>query len=150
MLGLLTRDEERVLTREIRELREAIADLRIRKDTVRQELGLSEEVVRLKKEITDLRIEKSRLTEEHAREDRELRHMIGLEKKRQEVELEQAKRGTELTVREENLKADKERFAEQMKFQNDRFTKEVEYLKGLMGEILARLPTVTVDRRVGK
>jgi len=95
-----------------------------------------------------LRISKSRVTEEHEREKRELTHMIGLEKKRQEVELTQGKREATLTVREENLKADRERFEEQMNFTRERFEKEVGYLKDLMGEVLDRLPTVTVDKTI--
>jgi hypothetical protein len=105
-------------------------------------------VVALKKQISDLEIQKSQKQEEHDKQERELRHMIGLEKKRQEFEIQQAKSETSLKVREENLAADKERFANEMKFQNDRFTTEVKYLKDMIGEILGRLPTVTVDKRV--
>jgi hypothetical protein len=58
---------------------------------------LSEQVIKLKREISDLEIKKSKADETHAREERELRHMIGLEKKRQEFEIAQAKRETELS-----------------------------------------------------
>jgi hypothetical protein len=35
-----------------------------------------------------------------------------------------------------------------MSFQEDRFKKEVGYLKDLMEKVLERLPTVTVDRQI--
>jgi len=105
---------------------------------------LTDEVVALKKQIVTLEIEKSKKTESHEREERELRHMIGLEKKRQEFEIKQAKDETSLTVRQENLAADKLRFEGQMKFQQDRFEKEVAYLKEMMADILARLPNVNM------
>lgn len=136
------------LRHDMREIKEQIAALRVEKRVVSQELTLTEEVVRLKKDIVELEIKKSQKDEAHAKEDRELRHMIGLEKKRQEFEIEQSKRETTVTVREENLAADKKRFEDQMKFHDERFTAEVGYLKGLLGEVLERLPTVTVDRKV--
>lgn len=111
--------------------------------------ALSTQVVTLKRQITDLEIQKSKQTEEHAREERELRHMIGLEKKRQEVEIVQAKRETTLTVREENLKTDKARFEEQLKFNTERFATMEKYLKEMVGEILQRLPNVNVDIQRG-
>lgn len=138
---------EKTLLTEIRQLRREIEELRGRKEGVRQELVLSDEVVALKKQLVDLKIEKSKLTEEHEKEDRELRHMIGLEKKRQEFEIQQSKREATVTVREENLAADRKRFEDQMEFHDKRFTSEVAYLKDLMGEILERLPTVHVEKR---
>lgn len=135
---------------EFSEIKEQLASLRSEKRVVTQELALTEEVVRLKKEIVGLEIEKSKKTEDHEREARELRHMIGLEKKRQEFEVEQAKRETTVGVREENLAADKARFTEQMQFHEDRFKAEVGYLKDMIGQVLDRLPTVTVDKKVGR
>jgi chromosome segregation ATPase len=132
----------------IRELRDEVAKLREELKSPDEEAALSEEVLTLRKRIATLEIQESKIQEKHEREDRELRHMIGLEKKRQEFEVESAKRDTELKVREENLAADRKRFEEQMQFQGDRFAKEVDYLKGLMGEILGRLPTVTVERQI--
>lgn len=67
------------------------------------------------------------------------------QKKRQEVELAQAKRDTELTVREGNLAADTKRFEEQLKFNTERFTTMEKYLKEMMTDILGRLPNVNMD-----
>jgi hypothetical protein len=108
-------------------------------------IKLSEELVALKKEIADLEIKKGRVEEQHAKEERELRHMIGLEKKRQEFEVKQAKEETGLKVREENLKAEKSRFEEQLKFNNERFEKMESYLKDMLKNILDRLPNVNMD-----
>lgn len=116
---------------------------------------LDKEIAKLKEQITGLRIEKSKLDEDNAREKREVMHMVGLERKRQEAEAEQAKKDLDnakreatLAVREENLKAERLAFEQSMKFQEERFKKEVGYLKDLMGQILDRLPTVTVDRQI--
>jgi hypothetical protein len=51
-------------------------------------------------------------------------------------------------VKEENLRADRARFEEQMAFTTKRFEKEVEYLRQMHGEILERLPTVRVDKTI--
>lgn len=107
--------------------------------------ALSAQVITLKKQIADLEINKSKITEEHERQDRELRHMIGLEKNRQEVELVQAKKDTELTVREGNLAAEKARFEEQFKFNTQRFETMEKYLKDMLTDILKRLPNINMD-----
>jgi hypothetical protein len=136
------------LRRDIHDLKEAILSLRQEKQIVSQEVELSNEIVRLKTALTELKIEKGRVEEANAKEARELTHMIGLEKKRQEVEITQAKKDATLAVREENLAADRKRFDEQMAFREKRFDEEVGYLKEMLAQILTRLPTVTVDRTV--
>jgi chromosome segregation ATPase len=140
--------EIRELTDEIRELKRSIAELRVEREAREQELGLTKDVLSLRRQLEDLKIEKAKLVEDNARELREVRHMVGLEKRRQEFEVDAAKRETTIQVREENLAADRTRFEEQMKFTVDRFDKEVGYLKDILGDILLRLPTVTVDRVV--
>jgi len=114
--------------------------------------ALSEQVLTLKRDIAALEITKAKREEEHARQERELRHMIGLEKKRQEVEIAQAKQATALSVREENLKADKARFEEQLKFNTQRFETMEKYLKDMLSEILTRLPNVNLElgRKAGR
>lgn len=107
--------------------------------------ALSAEVLSLKRQIADLEVNKSRIQEEHDKQDRELRHMIGLEKKRQESEIVSAKRDTELTVREGNLAAEKARFEEQLKFNTQRFETMEKYLKDMLSDILERLPNVNVQ-----
>jgi hypothetical protein len=136
------------LLEEVRGLRAELRKVKSAEAEHREQLGLVEESTELRKKIVDLEIKKDRLVEEHEREKREVKHMVGLERKRQEFEIDQAKRETTVTVREENLTADRKRFEEQMQFIQSRFEGEVGYLKGLMESILGRLPTVTVDRTI--
>jgi hypothetical protein len=147
----LGQDDDELLE-EIRGLRKEIVEIEARKAAIARDVELSDEVVRLKRDISDLKIDKSRIEEDHAKQERELRHMIGLEKKRQEVELVQGTQAAVLKVREENLAADKKRFEDQMTFQQQRFEAEVRYLKDMMGDILARLPNVNValDGKAGR
>ena len=111
-----------------------------------ENVELTEEITRLKRQVVELEIQESKIKELHAKEDRELRHMIGLEKKRQEVELEQTKKGAVLEVREENLKAEKDRFTDEMKFMRSQFDGEMKRMESIYKDIMARMPTVTVDR----
>ena len=137
MIFIHSREEKELITR-LRQLKglDQVGDL-------------TAEIIALKKKVTDLEIQRSQKQEEWDKGDRELRHMIGLEKKRQEFEIEQAKKETMVTVREENLAADKTRFSEEMKFQRERFEKEVSYLKDMMGDILARLPNINMEIHKG-
>lgn len=107
-------------------------------------------VTKLKEEVEALTIQKGRKEEEYARKEREIEHKVGLERKRQEFEVEQAKRETMVKVREENLTADKARFEQEMKFTRDRFTEEVGYLKEMVGKVLERLPTAEIIANVSK
>ena len=141
--------ERQELLTEIRGLRRDLRDAKAERDDLREQTRLTDEITDLKKQVVDQEIRRSRLTEDHDREKREVKHMVGLEKKRQQFEIDQARRETTVTVREENLAADRKRFEEQMKFTTERFESEVGYLKDLMGEVLDRLPTVTVDKTVG-
>lgn len=108
-------------------------------------LKLTGDLTKLKKDLETLKIEKDRKEEEFKTREREIEHKVGLERKRQEFEVGAAKREALVTVREENLKADRSRLEEQMKFQNDRFTSEVSYLKDMMGQMLERLPSANIE-----
>lgn len=102
------------------------------------------QVGKLKKEITSLQIERDKKLEDFARREREVEHMIGLERKRQEFEIQQAKRETTTALREENLKADKERFEEQMKFHREALQGEMNRLQELVGQLLRRVPSAEI------
>ena len=138
-------DEKGTLLDELRGLRADIKGLRKERDAEARANSAQDEINRLKREIADLEVKKSQITEQHAREKRETEHMVGLQKKRSEFEQEAAKRDAVLTVREENLQADKDRLQEQVTFLQGRFEAEVGYLKELMGEVLSRLPDVQVE-----
>jgi len=100
------------------------------------------EYTRVKQELTDLQITFDKEKERHEREKRETEHFVGLERKRSEFEAKKAASEATLAVREENLKADRERFEGQLKFHEDRFTQEVGYLKEMVEQMLERLPKV--------
>lgn len=111
---------------------------------IRNVTDLTGRVDSLQGELATLRIAKSKIEEDFARREREIEHKVGLERKRQEVELVAGKREAVVSVREENLKADQTRFAETMKFQNDRFTTEVGYLKDMIEQMMNRLPSAEI------
>jgi predicted nuclease with TOPRIM domain len=142
------RERENELTAAILDLKAEIASLKIEKKAVTEAQRLTKDVAELREELETLRIEKARTEEEFSTREREIKHMVGLEKKRQEVELSQAKREAAVTVREEALKGDKDRFAEQMKFTHERFEAETTYLRELMVSILKRLPEVTIEKSI--
>lgn len=108
---------------------------------IRSVVDLSAKVKALREEKEKLEIEAARRDETFARKEREIEHKVGLERKRQEFELASGKREATLSVREENLAADRKRFEEQMAFHEKRFTEEVSYLKQIIGDIAERLPT---------
>jgi len=116
--------------------------------------GLTDEVLSLKRQIADLHVQRSQITEDFEKRERELRHMVGLERQRQEeerkqqvVKIDQASAAARLEVREANLVAEKERFEEQLTFNTERFATMEKYLKDMLADILARLPNVNVDVR---
>lgn len=106
-------------------------------------------VADLKKKISDLEIDHAKKKEEWDRREREVEHKIGLERKRQEFEIEQAKRETSIKVREENLAADKERFKAEMDFQRERLSGEVDSLRKLVDQMLQRLPSAEIIANFG-
>ena len=112
---------------------------------IRSVADLSSKVKELKEQVSALEIQKAKKEEEYARREREVEHKVGLERKRSEFEVTSAKREAVLSVREENLAADRKRFEEQIGFHEKRFTQEVGYLKELMTSIMQRLPDVTVS-----
>lgn len=147
-MAIATKGQKRKLEDQVDDLIREIRGLRAERGDLKTAAALEEEIRQLRQAREVELIEAARKTEAHDREKRDIEHMVGLEKKRQEVEIEQAKKEATLAVREENLQADRERFEENMKFVTERFGKETEYLKDIMGDILERLPHVNVDKRV--
>lgn len=127
------------------ELVKVNAKLSARKDV----LALTDDVIDLKKKIADLEIQESVLTEKHEREKREVQHFVGLEKNRQKMEIEHSKREATLTVREENLEADKERFEQHIAFVEKRMDTHLKDMKDLLTSVMDRIPTVNVDVQRG-
>lgn len=138
----------------VEELQETLRE--IVDGAVREALGDTNDVLRrartvrkLQEDINDLEIDKSKRNEQYDRREREVEHKVGLERNRQQFEVEQAKREAEVSIREENLTADRERFEKQLEFHEKRFTEEVGYLKGIVEQVLERLPDASIAIAVG-
>ena len=134
-----------------------IVRLKAERDAIGVERDATKRVKQLQEQISRLEIDKAKIVEDNDRKIRETTHMVGLERKRQEFEAEQARKGIEharkeaiLEVQTENLETERAAFVKEMKFREERFTQEVGYLKDLMTQILDRLPTVTVDRQISE
>ena len=129
-------------------LRSVLKDAETTLGKIKTIADLNKKVKELREEVETEKITRLRVNEERAKKDREIEHKVGLERTRQKFESEQAKREAIVTVREENLTADRTRFEDQMKFQQDRFTEEVKYLKEMVGQVLKRLPTAEIIAEV--
>ncbi len=149
-MGLFDR-ERGVLSEAVQELRASASDLRAEIAALTKQRDWTKEERQLREQIETLRIEKGRIEEENARKLREVTHQVGLERLRQEAEAEQAKKDVDaarreavLEVREKNLAAERDAFDKQMEFQRERFEQEQGYLRDLLGQILKRLPDISV------
>lgn len=132
-------DEERNrLADEVAQLRAAVKALTTeRNDTAERN--------RLREQVETLKVEKGRLVEENDRKIRETEHATGLLRKQTEQDIANARRDTELRVREENLAADKKRFSDEMEFQRKHLQGEVDRVGRILGQILERLPAINVE-----
>ena len=145
---MLTKRDKEELVEEIAKLRGEIKLRAEEKKAVGRSADLTEEINDLQRKLTELEIVEDRVKEERARERREVEHMVGLERKRQEFEVEQAKRETQVELREAALSEQRKRFEEQMKFIENRLADEVKYLKDdIIKALLKAMPTFRVDRR---
>jgi hypothetical protein len=132
--------ERERLAQELAELKGEVHALRTEKDR-------TADVNRLNADIEKLKLEKERLTEEHDRKVRETEHKVGLLKLKQEQDLANAKRQTELEVREQNLAADKKRFADEMTFQRTQLQSEIDRIDSILTQVLDKLPDVNASLR---
>lgn len=118
-------------------------------DRIKSIADLDAEITALKDEVEGLNRSKLRKQEDFDRKEREIEHKIGLEKNRQEFEVDQAKREATVKVLEEALSAKEEAFEERMTFQHDRFIEEVKYQRGLVEQMMKRLPSAEILARIG-
>jgi len=128
------------LIAEISALSRQVAALKGERNALKDLDNLEQERAQLKKNLTDMKIEWDQEKEKWDREKRETEHLVGLQRKRQEFEVEAAKREVELTVREETLKADKERFQEQISYMEESWKQKFKSLEKLMGKVFDRMP----------
>ena len=117
---------------------------RVVREAVNEANSLSESLDSLKKKLAQAEIDYEKKREAWDRREREIEHKVGLERQRQAFEIQQAKRDTTVSVREENLKAEKERFKSEMDFQRKRLEEEVSSLRELVAEMLKRLPSAEI------
>lgn len=121
-----------------------LAGLRADVKALRSERDETAERNKLRDQIEQLKREKATLTEDNDRKVRETEHKTGLLRQKTGQDIDNAKRETELKVREENLKADKQRFAGEMEFQRKHLQGEVDRIDGVLKAILERLPVIDV------
>lgn len=119
-------------------------------ESIKSVIDLSNKVKTLRDEIEMLTIEKSRKQEEFDKKNREIDHKLGLAQARQTQELELAKREAKLEVNEANLKTEREAFGKQMEFNTNRFTAECKYLKEIISNLAKQLPTMHIERKIGR
>lgn len=96
----------------------------------------------LLQQVADLEIKIKKDGEDFARERREIEHKLGLEKQRQESDLEIAKQQAELDAREKWLENQEDQFDEKLEW----FKTQTQEHQKLSKEILTRLPKVTVKQ----
>ncbi len=120
----LGKDLERVTT--------IVSGLRAEKKSLQDINTLEAERQRLTKELADLQISFGKEKEKHDREKRETEHLVGLQKKRGEFEVQASKREAILDVREEHLKAATDALEQRMKFMQEQFDKQFDSLNDLM------------------
>ena len=135
------------LTAEIKTQSIRLAEVEAKLDASREALGLSEKIANLKVKVADLEIEKAKKLEEFDRREREVTHMVGLERKRQEFEIDVAKRETTVAVREENLSAEQKRFEDQIAFSKEQIKNEIDRFEKLLVKLVDALPSANIEIR---
>lgn len=126
-------------------LADEMAGIKAEIKALRTERESTTQVVKLRQDVETLKLEKSRLTEDNDRKIRETEHKVGLLKTKQDHEVANARRETELEVREKNLAADEKRFRDEMKFQREHMQREVDRFDGIAKALMERLPTIEVN-----
>jgi hypothetical protein len=147
--------EKKALVDEIRKLSKRIGELKGKEESLVEIDALQENIKALKSQVSDLEIQKSEKTEAFEKRERELTHKIGLERKRQQQEskhnkdeLELAKREAKIEAEEKALEGKQAAFEERMQVVQESFKRELKSQEYLLSEILDRLPTVKVDKRI--
>jgi hypothetical protein len=151
-MGVFGKTADPVLSREDietrQELANEIAGLRAEVRALRNEKDRTQEVNDLQRQITTLQIEKDKLTEDNDRKIRETTHKVGLLKLEQEQEVANARRQTELEVREGNLAAERKTFEDQMTFRSQHFEREMGRFDSILTKLLENQAAVTASLNV--
>lgn len=146
-MSIFTRqDRQRADEDEGRErLADELAGLKAEIKALRAEKDSTAQLSKLRADVETLKLEKDRLTEENARKIRETEHKVGLLKTKQDHEVANARRETELEVREGNLAAKEAQFKSEMAFQREHMQREVDRFDGIAKALMERLPTIEVE-----
>jgi len=134
------------------ELRKVVKDemstaLKEARDTIkhwREASDLQRHLKDLQKELTKMEIQQDKKQEGWDRREREITHKVGLEKSRQEQELDLGKREAVLSVGEGNLEAERKRFTEQMDFEREHLNKAIERTESILAQVLKALPSAEI------
>ena len=151
--GIPSFDErlESKITQTVREiLTSALRDTESTLAKIRASFSLEAKIATLKEELETVRIEKGRKDEEFARKEREIEHKVGLERKRQEFEITQAKREATVEIKEKNLENERALFEKQMEYYEAQSEKRLQSLEGIIKPLLKALPTAEIIARLDK
>ena len=130
-------------------MNEAVRDVQSKLDKIRNVTDYEEAIEALKEKLSDLRLRRDEIMAANNRNQINIEHKVGLLKQQHEQELALSKRDAVLTVREENLTKDQQRFADQMEFERKQMSGEMESLRTLTAQLLERLPDVKAIIRNG-
>ena len=130
-------------------LDEAVKNVQEKLDKIRNVADYQAELDRLREEASGLRILNEEKKAEWDRKQTDIEFKVGLDRRRHEQELELSKRETVLTVREENLSKDIQRFEDRMNDQREAMKAEMDSLRTLTGQLLERLPDARMIAKIG-
>lgn len=133
---------------QVKELSRQVARLQGESDAIDQRRSLMDERDDLQTQIQTLTIERDRKEEDFARQRREVEHSTGLHRKQSEWERQKAVEEAKLTVQQENLSLDRQRFEDQLAFSKEQIKAEVDRLEKLVGGLMERLPIVTIEKSI--
>lgn len=108
-------------------------------------LALRSEKLSLEEEIERLNLQEERMQEGFDRREREIEHKVGLDRQRQEQELELTRKMAALEAKEENQEQREELFEERMDF----FESEMKEHKALLRDVMNKLPSAEIIARIG-
>jgi len=126
----------------IRSLSEQISRLEGQVNDLTRQKDRTAELRQLEDRLETVKREKARHDEENDRKIRETEHRVGLLRKQQELDVANAKRETELEIREGNLSREQQSFEERMEFQDKLRRDEAARTHELMQAVLERLPNI--------
>ena len=130
-------------------LDEAVKGVQEKLDKIRNIADYEAAVESLKGQLSDLRIKRDEIDAKYKRDGIDIEFKVGLERLRHEQELTLSKRDAILSVREENLSKDLERFEAQSEFQRKAIANEMHGLHEMVNKLMERLPDARIIAKLG-